>query len=256
LHLPSGAAAFSAAARGPQILAIDAHNAVYLSNDDGATWTSVQVPWKSRAVKAEVVSYSPRSAKQRFAAVYGGENPSAAPVPAAPATAPAPAFPVPAQNPPAAAPGSLTGTVTDRSGAVISHASVVVTDPVSHATRTAETDASGQYRIDALAPGAYDLEARAPGFGTATVRGLQIVLSAANVANLTLDVGAATQTVTVEAASPAIDTSSPAVTENLDGGTGQSAGVPTPTQPAPLFQITTQNGDQWTSADGVTWRRR
>jgi hypothetical protein len=256
LRLPGGVAAFSAASRGQQILAIDAQNAVYLSNDGGATWAPIQVPWKSRAVKAELVSYSPRNKKQRFATAYGSENPASAPVPAAPvaATAPAPATAAPGL--PTAAPGSLTGTVSDRTGAVVSRASVVVTDSASHATRTTETDASGKFRIDGLAPGAYDLEARAPGFETETIHAVQVAASQVNVTNITLDVGTATQSVTVTSASPAIETSSPASSETIDGQASDSAGVSAPAQSSPLFQITTENGDHWTSADGVTWRRR
>jgi hypothetical protein len=244
LRLPGGAAAFSAVARGRQILAIDAGNAVFLSNDDGATWVPIHTPWKSRAIKAEVVSYSTRPVRAlRFSANEiepGGESTDGAAIPTS--------------QP--AAPGSLTGTVTDRSGATIPHASVVVLDPAGHATRTAETDASGQYRIDGLVPGTYQLQARARGFKTATIQDVQIVLSAINLTNLTLDVGAATQTVTVEAASPTIETSSPVLSESIDGQASDSAGLPAPAQPAPLFQITTENGDHWTSADGVIWRRR
>jgi hypothetical protein len=267
LRLPGGATPFSVAMRGPQILAIDAHNAVYLSNDDGATWTPIQVPWKSRAVKAELVSYSSRSGRRKRSSANGtssfGEGAGAAPAsvvqPAPPAAAPtaqAPAFPVAAQNAPSAAPGSLTGTVTDRTGTVIPHASVVVIDPVSHATRTTETDAGGQFRIDGLAPGAYDLEAHARGFKTETIHAVQVAAAQVSVSNFTLDVGAAAQTVTVQSASPTLETSSAVLNENIDGQASQSPRASTRAQSAPLFQITTENGDHWTSADGITWRRR
>src|SRR6204780_5300593 len=64
--------------------------------------------------------------------------------------------------------GSVTGTVTDASGAVIPGATVTIENPVSGLSRTAKTDASGQYRFTNLPFNPYHLSAHAEGFSPFT----------------------------------------------------------------------------------------
>src|ERR1700683_1018891 len=66
---------------------------------------------------------------------------------------------------------TITGTITDASGAVIPGATVTIENPVSGLSRTAKTDASGQYRFTNLPFNPYHLTAHADGFSpfTATV---------------------------------------------------------------------------------------
>ena len=70
-----------------------------------------------------------------------------------------------------------------------------------------------------------------------------------NQANLTLNVGAVSETVTVEAAAPMAMAAPSAAPRNL------KKAVPAAAVKAavPVFEITTDNGDRWTSADGKTW---
>src|SRR5262245_40853836 len=66
---------------------------------------------------------------------------------------------------PAAAQGSLTGTVRDASGGVLPGVTVEASSPVLiEKSRTAVTDGTGQYRIIDLRPGVYVLTATLPGF--------------------------------------------------------------------------------------------
>ena len=69
--------------------------------------------------------------------------------------------------------GTITGTVTDASGAVIPGATVTIENPVSGLKRSAKTDAAGQYRFTNLPFNPYHLVAQAPGFSpfTADVAG-------------------------------------------------------------------------------------
>lgn len=60
--------------------------------------------------------------------------------------------------------GSIFGTVTDDTGAVIPGATVEVTGPTLIGTQTAITDDAGAYRFPALPPGAYTLKVTMPGF--------------------------------------------------------------------------------------------
>jgi hypothetical protein len=66
--------------------------------------------------------------------------------------------------------GSISGTVTDSTGAVINQAQVTLTSAQTGAVRTATTDDRGAYTITALAPGAYDLQIAQKGFGTSKQR--------------------------------------------------------------------------------------
>lgn len=257
-HLPGGAAPISSATRGNQILAIGSHNKVYLSVDGGATWTQVRVPWKSHAVKAEVISYSDRSRRQNFAEARSESVNGVPASPAAPAgsAAPAPEKPIVAQDLPAASPGSVMGTVSDLSGGVIPNAKVTLTNSMTHVSRIMATDAKGQYRIDGLAPGNYDIKASARGF-EASVISTQVTSNRVNTANFSLTIGAETLTVTVSAAEEMIPITSPSSNEVISGDGDKHFDRLKASPPASgLFQITTKNGEQWTSADGLIWQRK
>ena len=254
-HFPGGAALVSSATRGRQILAIGVRNKVYLSNDGGTTWTRVRVPWKSHAVKAEVVSYSDRSRKKEAAEVRG-KILDGVPLADSESAAPTPPQPVAAQNLPAAPPGSLVGTISDDSGGTIPNAEVTVTNSTTHVTQVAATDANGQYRMDGLTPGDYDIKASARGF-EASVTSMQVASNRVNVANFALQVGAETLTVTVSSTEEIIPTTSPVSNEVISSPGDKHAESFQASPPANgLFQITTKNGERWTSADGLTWQRK
>ncbi len=59
---------------------------------------------------------------------------------------------------------SVQGTVTDKSGAVVSGATVTVTDQSTSVSHSTVTDASGFYRINELPPGMYTVEVQAGNF--------------------------------------------------------------------------------------------
>src|ERR1700730_4327960 len=61
--------------------------------------------------------------------------------------------------------GSVSGTVTDSSGAVVSGAQVAVTSVETAATRTSTTSSSGAYSITNLTPALYELKISSQGFG-------------------------------------------------------------------------------------------
>ena len=62
--------------------------------------------------------------------------------------------------------GSLGGTVTDSSGAVISGASVTITSTETGAIRNATTDSNGSFTMTALSPGTYEIQVAQKGFAT------------------------------------------------------------------------------------------
>lgn len=65
--------------------------------------------------------------------------------------------------------GTIFGTVTDPTGAVIPGATVTVTDISKNVSVTAQTNASGDYRVQNLIPDAYRVQATAQGFNQGTV---------------------------------------------------------------------------------------
>jgi hypothetical protein len=94
---------------------------------------------------------------------------------------------------------SLEGTVSDKSGAVISGATVTVTNQATGVSRNTTTGDSGFYRITGLAPGAYTVTADAGGFKKSSTPNVPVVAEVVNGANVTLQTGSATETVTVTA---------------------------------------------------------
>jgi len=103
--------------------------------------------------------------------------------------------------------GSLQGTITDPSGAVVSGATVTATNTGTNAVSTQQTTGSGFYSISALPAGTYTVTVTAPGFQKLTQQ--QVAVDALRVAtvNLALQVGVATDVVTVTEAPPQLETS-------------------------------------------------
>jgi hypothetical protein len=100
---------------------------------------------------------------------------------------------------------SLSGTVTDTTGAAIPNASLTLKNEATGLSRAAKTDASGGYNITAIQPGKYDLAASAAGFKTTINRGIQLTISQAGTVNVQLPAGAEAQTITVQGGGTAIN---------------------------------------------------
>ena len=113
--------------------------------------------------------------------------------------------------------GTLAGVVTDSSGAVVSQAKVTLTSPEG-IQRTATTNASGEYQFTALTvEGGYSLLVTAPSFASAKVSGLATSVGTTITQNITLQLGAANQTVTITAASvEQVQTDTSSVSELVD----------------------------------------
>jgi hypothetical protein len=95
--------------------------------------------------------------------------------------------------------GSVTGIVTDSSGAVVPGATVTVTETATNAAKTTTTTDTGLYRIPSLPPGQYKVTATKTGFKVAVLSPLMVAVAAVASANLVLEVGSASESVTVAA---------------------------------------------------------
>ena len=91
----------------------------------------------------------------------------------------------------------MTGVVQDASGAFVPNVKVTATNTNTNLSREAITDASGTYRIPALNPGPYRLEAQAAGFKTAAVNGLVLEVAQQVRVDVQLQVGELCQSVEV-----------------------------------------------------------
>jgi Carboxypeptidase regulatory-like domain len=217
--LPSHLAILSMASRANQRLAIDTDNHLFFSYDEGRNWQAIPSLWKGRAVSVALASE----------VSFGSAVPA-----------------VKISSYPAATPGStLSGTLTDPSGAVIRGATLTATNSNGVLAGSATTDSHGQYRIEDLAPGSYRIKAQATGFETQSFT-TEVTPSLQAVADATLRVGSAAQTVNVQA-SPAPDTPSAGANQALTPAVGR---------PRSRFELTTDDGERWTSIDGQSWARR
>ena len=95
---------------------------------------------------------------------------------------------------------SIQGTVTDPTGAVVPGAKITLTDTTTNHVMTTTSSGSGTYVFNALPPDKFNLTVTASGFQAKTLNGVQIKPEQANGLDVTLDLGEATQTVTVNGA--------------------------------------------------------
>ena len=102
--------------------------------------------------------------------------------------------------------GSIFGTVTDSTGAVIPNATITVTDVAKGTSVTAQSSGDGQYRIQHLIPDTYRVDAEATGFTTSTADNIVVYADTSPKVDLKLNVGTTTNTVTVTGGAPLLET--------------------------------------------------
>ena len=114
---------------------------------------------------------------------------------------------------------TLSGTITDPSGAAIAGAKVSVANKATGVTRDASTDAAGFYSVPNLLPGPYEVTASASGFSNAKQADLTLTVGAQQVLNLGLKIGEASQTVQVTEAASLVQTSSSTLSAEVESAT-------------------------------------
>ncbi len=102
---------------------------------------------------------------------------------------------------------SLSGTVSDPTGAVISGANLVVTNTATGVSQTTVADSGGRYNYPQLSPGVYKLIASHPGFTETIVQNIELQVSTATTINVKFDkVGSTSTVISVEAESGQVNT--------------------------------------------------
>ena len=112
---------------------------------------------------------------------------------------------------------ALAGTVSDPTGALIPGVTVMATAVATNQSRSAVSDESGVYRLSLLEPGAYRVRFSLPGFKTAEVSPVNLVVTETVVLNRTLEVGAQSEQVTVEATGEVLQTATAALGTKIHG---------------------------------------
>ena len=95
--------------------------------------------------------------------------------------------------------GTILGTVTDNSGAVLGNASVDITNLATNVTNHTQTTSSGDFTVPFLPPGTYRISVQAPGFQKSVADNVPLLVAQQERVNITLKPGAVSESVEVQA---------------------------------------------------------
>jgi hypothetical protein len=112
--------------------------------------------------------------------------------------------------------GSFSGTVTDATGAVVPHATVVVTDTNKGISVTVQTNDSGLYLVEHLIPDTYVIKVNAPGFEATASGPINLDANSSPRFDAKLTAGSQSETVTVTTESPQLKTDDADVSTTLN----------------------------------------
>jgi hypothetical protein len=117
---------------------------------------------------------------------------------------------------------TLVGTVTDSSGAALPGVTVTARNADTGFTRTVTTSEAGAYRLEFLPIGTYSVEAELAGFKTGVRSGVVLAVNDSVRIDVTLELGAISETVTVEQSAPLVNTVTAEISKTVDAGAIQS----------------------------------
>src|ERR1700730_946411 len=115
--------------------------------------------------------------------------------------------------------GTLSGIVTDQSGAVVPKAEISIKNIATGVTRAVLSDPAGFYSAPNLLPGSYEITTAAPGFSSAVRTGITVTVGAQQVLNLTLQVGQVTEKVQVTGEAPTVQLATSSISAVVDSTT-------------------------------------
>ncbi|PYU25264.1 MAG: carboxypeptidase regulatory-like domain-containing protein, partial [Acidobacteria bacterium] len=118
--------------------------------------------------------------------------------------------------------GSVAGTVTDPSGAVVVGAQVTLTDASTNAQRTATSNEAGRYLFPNLPPGTYSMTTTKEGFRVAKVSSLTVNLGTTLTVDVAMELGTVSQTVEVVATPSELQVTNSTIGNTVSGDMLQS----------------------------------
>ncbi len=112
--------------------------------------------------------------------------------------------------------GSISGHVVDEQGGAMPGVAVTITNVGTNVSTTLNTNSTGYYQAPLLLPGNYRVSAELQGFKTSVRSGIILSVAQQSTVDLTLGVGALSETVTVTGDSPILETGVLTTGQNLD----------------------------------------
>ena len=113
--------------------------------------------------------------------------------------------------------GTVVGNVFDSQSAAVPGAQVTASNDDTNLKRSATSNGQGEFRIEFLPPGTYTIDVSANGFRTFRQTGVGLQVGQFARVDAKLQIGAATSTITVAAAAPAVNTSEASVGQTVEG---------------------------------------
>jgi len=111
--------------------------------------------------------------------------------------------------------GTIRGSVTDTSGAVVPNAKVTILDLATNTPRETTTNSQGEYRIFGLSSGGYKASVSAPGMSTTQISGIVLNGSDTVDANAVLKVASTNEAVEVLAEAPLVNTEDQTISDTI-----------------------------------------
>jgi outer membrane receptor protein involved in Fe transport len=115
--------------------------------------------------------------------------------------------------------GTLSGSITDPSGAAVANAQVVIKNSATGVARTMTTNTDGFYSAANLLPGEYEVAVSATGFNTEIKKGITINVGSQPVFNLALQIGTVANTVLVSTEAPTVQLTSSDISATVSATT-------------------------------------
>jgi hypothetical protein len=115
--------------------------------------------------------------------------------------------------------GTISGTISDKSGAVVGNATVSIKNLATGVATVVQTNAQGLYSIPNLLPGNYQQTVSASGFETAIRNGIVLSVGSQMASNIEMKVGAASETVEVKDLPPDLQLESSTISYSTDSQT-------------------------------------
>ena len=111
---------------------------------------------------------------------------------------------------------SITGTITDSSGAVVANATVTVTNDATNVKKVVTSNSAGSYTVTDLNPGTYTVTVENAGFQASVHNGVGVEVARAATVDAVLQAGSTSQTVQVTENAIALDTTQPDLNTTIE----------------------------------------
>jgi outer membrane receptor protein involved in Fe transport len=115
--------------------------------------------------------------------------------------------------------GTLSGTITDPSGAAVANAQVVIKNSATGVAKTVTTNTDGFYSAANLLPGEYEVAVSTPGFNTEIKKGITINVGSQPVFSLILQIGSVANSVEVTTEAPTVQLTSSDISATVSATT-------------------------------------